>query len=218
MDSYKLIQIATINLKFFESVLYLCQFVFQKDPHAMNASIADFDVLHNIYPGRHFYQFYKTPEDFYRILIPYFQSGLEKQEACVWLVSEKIGVDKTLHLCETQIPRFWFYFASGQFQILSAENWYLTDGVFDEAKAISHADSIFKHTIEQGYTRLRAAGDVASIPKKDWPLVHAYEEKVHSWIRNYPIIALCAYPIVECSLFDTKSIVTSHDDVLAGYF
>ncbi|MBI3316881.1 MAG: MEDS domain-containing protein [Candidatus Omnitrophica bacterium] len=184
----------------------------------MHPSMADFDAIHNIYTGRHLYQFYKSAEDFYHILIPYFQSGLEKDEACLWLVSDPMGVEEAINLCDDQIPRFWFYFASGQFQILSAENWYLADGVFDEAKAMANAQGYAMQILSQGYKRLRGAGDAGAIPKRDWPRMHAYEQKIHSWIRASPMIALCAYPIIECSLFDTKSIVTSHDDVLAGHF
>ncbi len=176
----------------------------------------DFDIAHNIHPGRHFYQFYKNQDDLMRVIIPYFQAGLQKGEACLWLVSEKTGVHEASAFAESRIPRFFYYLASAQIQILPAEDWYLTYGVFDEEKAMSNAPGAVARMEKMGYHRLRGAGDAAAIPKRDWGRVHVYEENISSLIRSAPFIALCAYPILECSLPDTKSILENHDSVLIG--
>ena len=178
----------------------------------------DFDAAHKIQPGRHFYQFYKNQKDLLRVMIPYFQAGLQKGEACLWLVSEKMGVQEASAVAESKIPRFFYYLASGQMQILSAEDWYLTDGFFDEEKAVSNANEVLARIKKMGYHRLRGAGDAGAIPRRDWSRVHIYEGNISGLIRSAPLIALCAYPILECSLPDTQSILENHDNVLIGRF
>ena len=37
--------------------------------------------------GTHFCHFYETQEDLFDILIPYFQTGLENNEFCMWVTS-----------------------------------------------------------------------------------------------------------------------------------
>jgi len=177
---------------------------------------ADFDSLHEILPGKHFYQFYKNSEDFFSVMIPFFQAGLEKREACLWLVSQKNGLDSALTIAQATIPQFSNYVSTGQFQILSAEDWYLTDGSFDEAKAINHALEYLETIQKKGFQQLRGSGDGGVILRRDWPLVEAYEKKMGPWIKENHIVALCAYPILECTPSQTKGILDCHEDVLVG--
>ena len=178
----------------------------------------DFDLLHSILPGKHFYQFYKGSDDFLLVMIPFFQAGLEKGEACLWLVSQKISLNSARAAAQNSISQFPYYNSSGQFQILSAEDWYLTAGSFDEAKALRNAEQYLGKIHEMGFKRLRGAGDAGAIPRSDWPKVEAYEKKVAPWIKSQPVIALCAYPILECTPSQTKGILECHEDVLVGRF
>lgn len=181
--------------------------------------IIDFDSLHHIFPGRHVYQFYKGAEDFLLATIPYFRIGLEKREACLWLVSKRNGADRARQAAVMLIPRYADYMASGQFQVLPAEDWYLAEGVFDEAQAIQNAAQYLKQIQELGFEILRAAGDIGgAVARNEWPAVEAYERKISPWIASERVIALCAYPILECSPTQIRGIVGCHEDVLVGRF
>ena len=179
---------------------------------------AHFDSLHDVVPGKHFYQFYKNSDDFLYVMIPFFQAGLEKGEACLWMVSGKIGFDFARATAEAMIPRFSDYISTGQFQMIPAEEWYLTNGSFDEAKAISNAQHYMEKIKKQGFSRLRGAGDAGVFSREDWPAVEAYEKKMSPWIKSQPVIALCAYPILECTPSQAKGILECHEDVLVGKF
>src|ERR1700704_6418156 len=46
--------------------------------------------------GTHFCQFYETKEDLLATLVPYFKTGLENNEFCLWVISEPLtGVEAT---------------------------------------------------------------------------------------------------------------------------
>ena len=176
----------------------------------------NFDSLYNISLGKHFYQFYKSSEDFLNVMIPFFQSGLEKGEACLWLVSNQIGLDVARSAAQTLIVDFDSHVSRGRFELISAEGWYLTDGSFDESKAINNAEKYLMNIRINGFNVLRGAGDGGCIQRRDWPDVYAYEKKMALWIKSQPVIALCAYPILECTPSQTKQILECHEDVLVG--
>lgn len=178
----------------------------------------DFDSLHNIIPGKHFYQFYKNPDDFFHVMVPFFQAGLEKGDACLWLVSEKIGFRRAYEAAQSGISRFQEAVSSGQFEIISGESWYLNDGVFDESQAVLNAQNYLEKIKKAGFKCLRGAGDAACIPKPEWPKADVYERKMDAWIRSQPIIALCAYPLLQCTPSQAKNVLEAHQDVLMGHF
>src|SRR3989338_8409146 len=166
-----------------------------------------FDSLHNIFPGKHFYQFYKNSDDFLYVMIPFFQTGLEKNEACLWLVSERNGMDFARATAEAVILDCERYLSSGQFQIRSAEEWYLTDGAFDEAKSIQNAFAYLEQMKSRGFNRFRASGDAGIMRREEWPKIEVYERKIGPWIKENGIVAICAYPILDCTPSQTKAIL-----------
>ena len=177
----------------------------------------EFDLQHTIEPGRHFYQFYKGLDDYMEVMVLYFKAGLEKGQACLWIVSEKKDLNKVSSMAKTLIPDAEKYLNSGQFQIRSGEEWYLKDGHFDEDQAVQNVTQYVQEMTEKGYGIVRGSGDAASIPRSDWQLVQHYEKNMGPWIKDNPIIGLCAYPILDCSLTETKSVLECHDDVLVHH-
>ena len=51
------------------------------------------DILGDVPWGTHFCQFYQTKEDLIDILVPYFKAGLENNEFCLWVTSERVHED-----------------------------------------------------------------------------------------------------------------------------
>ncbi len=177
---------------------------------------ADFDALYGVETGKHLYQFYKSSEDYLRILSSYFSSGLEKGDACVWLVSDAMGIGSVTAYLEKVIPDVKEHLETKRLQLLSAENWYLDGGKFNEEKALYNAAQLAGTLRQLGCSRLRGAGDAAAIPHAQWPEVHIYEEKIQHTLRDTPCILLCAYPILGCSIADTRAVLKNHDGVLVG--
>lgn len=178
----------------------------------------NFDKLHGIERGKHFYQFYKAKEDFFQVMIPYFQAGLYKGEACIWVVSNRIGLLTARQIAHSSIPRFAHYLNSGQMSMYSAEEWYLTDGRFDEEKSMQNFADFVERAKELDFDFIRGAGDAGCIQKEDWPKLYEYERKADPMIKTTQTIALCAYPIVDCTPSHAKSVLELHEDVLMGHF
>src|ERR1700704_5506931 len=63
-------------------------------------------VVGDIPWGTHFCHFYETKEDLLATLVPYFKTGLENDEFCLWVISEPLtGADATIALRQA-VPDF----------------------------------------------------------------------------------------------------------------
>jgi hypothetical protein len=63
--------------------------------------------------GSHVCQFYNQKEDLLELLVPYFKQGLERNEACVWLVGD-LTVEEARNSLSVAVPNLDHYLASGQ--------------------------------------------------------------------------------------------------------
>lgn len=162
--------------------------------------------------GRHFYQFYKGPEDLFRIVVPFLRLGLENGEACLWIVSESVGILEGIHAFQRQLPLLK-YFEAGQIQIFPSERWYLHDGRFSDRHVFERAARWIEEKRRLGFSRFRAIGDAGWVEPDDWFAFQIYEKKAHEWLHHHPVTALCAYPIERCTLTQTHDVVGAHDSI-----
>ncbi len=175
----------------------------------------DFDSIHQIRVGGHYYQFYKTQEDYIHISLSYIYAGLKKGDACLWLVSDAMGKERAEKEFLSVYPDATGYLVSHQLQIKSAQSWYLTRGCFNLPQALENARTFLGEAFRRDFACVRGIGDVGAIPDEDWMSLWEYEEKLHSMMLQTPLIAVCAYPIQRCSIADTHRIIESHHQPLA---
>lgn len=174
----------------------------------------DFDTVHRIKVGGHYYQFYKTADDYLQISLSYLYAGLKKGNACLWLVNDELGIERAEKEFLGVYPDATGYVLSHQLQIKSAQTWYLKRGCFDMGQALENARTFLDGCAKRDFACVRGMGDVGSIPDEDWMQVHDYEDKLHGMMDTIPLIAVCAYPIHRCSIADTKHVIESHHQPL----
>ena len=171
----------------------------------------NFESLKQIEHGSHFYQFYKTIDDYVSSHGIFFRTGLTKGEACIWLIDDVVGIKQIQQMAEKIIPNFLLYLCTGQMTMLSANQWYLKDGKFDEQQSVANAQEYIQKMFDKGYSAIRGAGDAGSIPKAERYKLESYEARMHQIIKQLPLTGLCAYPIDECSMRDVQMIIQNHD-------
>lgn len=176
----------------------------------------DFDTVHRIKVGGHYYQFYKSMDDYLQISLSFLYAGLKKGNACLWLVNDQLGMEKAEKEFLNVYPDATGYLVSHQLQIKSAQSWYLNRGTFDMKQSLENARAFLEDCFKRDFSCVRGIGDAGSIPDDDWGSLHDYEEKLHLMIENVPLIAVCAYPIQRCSITDTKHVIESHHQPLFG--
>lgn len=163
-------------------------------------------------PGKHFYQFYKDRDDFFSRATPFLYEGLEKREACLWVVSLALGTLEALKAFQRQYEVLPFMETS-QLLILPAEGWYLERGRFSERKALERFKKFVQEKERRGFRNFRFVGDLAWLEDRHWDRMKAWEEKLDAWVQTKNFTAVCAYPIYHCSLGQTKAVLERHTGV-----
>src|SRR5260370_8855821 len=80
--------------------------------------------------GTHFCHFYETEEDLLDILLPYFKTGLENNEFCMWVVSDPLGEEEARRAFRQAIADADRYLAAGQIEIVQDTQRYLKGDAF----------------------------------------------------------------------------------------
>ena len=125
--------------------------------------------------GTHFCQFYQTRRDLLDILVPYFKTGLESNEFCMWITAEPLSSCEVKKAMAKVLPDFEQYLAKGQIEIIPHDKWYLQEGVFDSRKVLDGWIDKHNQALAKGYSGLRLTGNTLWLERKDWDNFTDYE-------------------------------------------
>ena len=165
--------------------------------------------------GSHVCQFYNDKEDLLEMLVPYFKQGLERNEACVWLVGD-LTVDEAKNALAAAVPDLDRYLATGQMQIRHYTELYTNpDGTVKPSDELSDAFAAMGSTVTaQGYEGLRASGSVSWVDgEENMSRFMDYETKVNLAIQNARIMAVCTYPARAAALCRCRELIHNHGNI-----
>src|SRR3979411_991527 len=83
------------------------------------------DVLGDLPWGEHFCLFYETKGDLLEAVVPYFKAGFDKNEFCMWAVSQPLTVAEAGAALRRAVPGFDQYLADRRIEIIPGHEWYL---------------------------------------------------------------------------------------------
>jgi PAS domain S-box-containing protein len=164
--------------------------------------------------GTHFCQFYQTKQDLLEILVPYFRTGLESNEFCMWITAEPLSSREAKRAMVKALPNFEQYLAEGQIEIIPHDEWYIQGGVFDSQRVLDGWISKLKQALAKGYSGLRLTGNTFWLERKDWDNFTDYEAAVSDVIGKYKMLALCTYCLDKCTAADVLDVVRNHEFAL----
>jgi DNA repair protein RadC len=172
------------------------------------------DVLDVAPWGTHLCQFYRTKQDLFDILVPYFKAGLEGNEFCIWVTSEPIGEKEAQEAMIEAVPDFTQYLRKGQIEIVPYTEWYLKDGVFSAQRVFNAWTDKLDQVLAAGYEGLRVTGNTSWLEEKDWRNFVVYEETLNNTIGNYQIIAICSYSLTRWGTSEIIDVMANHQFAL----
>lgn len=168
------------------------------------------DFMGDVPWGTHFCQFYQTQEDLIDILVPYFQTGLENNEFCLWVTSEPLGEKGAKEVMRKAVPNFNRYLKKGQIEIVPHTEWYLKDGAFKLQRVLNAWIDKLNQALAKGYDGMRITGNTAWLEKRDWKNFTDYEEEVNHAIGKHRMIAICTYSLNRCGASELIDVVCNH--------
>src|SRR6266481_5523508 len=77
--------------------------------------------------GTHFCHFYENKRDLLDTLVPYFKTGLENNEFCVWVISEPLTEAEARNALRRAARDLDPFVVDRSLEILLAREWYLKD-------------------------------------------------------------------------------------------
>lgn len=112
--------------------------------------------------GSHVCQFYDGKDDLVKMLVPYFKQGLERNEACVWLVGD-LTIEEARTALAAAVPDLDRFMNSGQMQIRHYTEFYTNgNGTVKPTAQLSDDFAAMGSTVRaNGFEGLRASGSVS---------------------------------------------------------
>jgi C4-dicarboxylate-specific signal transduction histidine kinase len=165
--------------------------------------------------GTHFFMFYETKEDLLDTLVPYFKTGLESGELCLWLVSEPLTEEEAKKALRDAVPDFERYVADRSIEIAGGRRFYFSGDNLDLQRAVRTWAEKTRSALVRGYAGLRVSASTAWLARKDWQAFSDYENEVNDSISNWRMTALCTYPLVGSSAAEILDVTRTHQFAIA---
>jgi PAS domain S-box-containing protein len=161
--------------------------------------------------GTHVCAFYDCVYDTLEILIPYFGSGLQNNEKCVWVCPVSMGPQKAMDALKAAIPGAESYLFSGQMTVLSYDEFYLdAQGGFAAQRVIGQWKTLLAQALSEGYEGLRVSGDTYWVDRDIWDSFCDYEKALYGSLDHERMVAVCCYPRQGAWVPDPIDVLSSH--------
>lgn len=172
------------------------------------------DIIGDIPWGTHFCHFYETKQDLLSILVPFFKTGLENNEYCIWITAAHITVAEAIGALKESMPNLDYYLERGCIEILSHRDWYLKNGRFDLDNAINSILDRLRIALQQDFDGLRLNGDESWMDRKSWHDFIEYEAALNPAIAGKRLIISCDYQLAKLGAADILDIATVHESAV----
>jgi PAS domain S-box-containing protein len=160
--------------------------------------------------GAHFCCFYDTKEDLLDVLVPYFKTGLENGEFCLWVISnsELLTAEEALSALRGALPDLDRYLADRSLEIVGHDDWFLSDAIPDLHKVAGRFKEKVTEALARGYPGMRVNGSPAWLQSHNAEQLREFEQEADRLFSKLRILASCTYPLVTMEgnqVFDTVS-------------
>jgi hypothetical protein len=94
------------------------------------------DIIGDVPWGTHICQFYDSKEDLTEILVPYFKTGLENNELCLWITAQPLEAEEAKETLRGAVSDFDSYLAKGPIEIISYTCLHVARHIYDSERVI----------------------------------------------------------------------------------
>jgi DNA-binding CsgD family transcriptional regulator len=162
--------------------------------------------------GTHFCMFYETKEDLLDMLVPFFKTGLESNEFCLWVISKDTPLTKqdAWSALRQAVPNLEQHATAGRIEFLSHDEWFLQRGNFDLAGVIRLLSDKAVQALARGQAGMRVNGSPAWLQRERWKDFQAFEKAVDEAIADQRIIAACSFPLATSGAAEILAAARTH--------
>jgi PAS domain S-box-containing protein len=166
--------------------------------------------------GTHFCFFFETKKDLLETLLPYFRTGLEENELCVWVVADHLTAEEAGRALEGEVPDLGRYLADRRIEIHPHDQWYLKGDALDLGGVARAWDAKLEEALARGFSGLRVSGSTAWLAKDQWCTFSEYEERLNAFIADKRLLVLCSYPLATSDAGQILDVARTHQFAMAS--
>lgn len=160
--------------------------------------------------------YYHSPQDLCTVAASFFKDGIRKNELCVWIIPERIGVRLAKMGLREILQDVDEYLKTGQLEIYEPHEWYTPSGKFDQDEILEAWTRKERKALELGYSGVCAVGDGSWFSAAEREKLMAYESSVSRAILKSKITALCTYSTEKFSKDEITVLSGYHDATLSN--
>lgn len=173
------------------------------------------NVLGDMPWGSHICMFYESKDDLLDTVAPFFKSGLESREFCLWAPSEPLTLEEARTELHRRIPAFDRHLAAGNMEIVPGREWYLEDDRFNLERIVNAWEEKLNGALARGYDGMRVSGNAFWLNTKHWKEFCEYEYALNKSLKGLPMTVLCTYPIVVSGAAEVLEVARAHQLAVA---
>lgn len=169
----------------------------------------------NVDWGTHFCHFYKTADDLAETLVPFFKSGLEANESCIWVTAPPLDAEQARAALNVHVTGLDQRIAAGQIVIYGHAEWYQRHGRAAPKEVARLWVAATEDALRRGYRGLRLTGNTGFLDGSSWDGFIDYESYLREAFDGQRLLALCSYDAERCDADAVLDVVQAHDFALA---
>lgn len=165
---------------------------------------------------RHVCAFFRSPEEEYRVLLPFLRDGIEQGDRGVTVMPRQ----RRDHLDRLRGGGIDVDGAqrSRRLELLVSEEIYLRDGHFDQEAMLATLQEVLRDGHRNGYPLTRLVAH-AEYVMEDWESATAfleYEMRLNHLLPNFPDAVICTYDLEQVSAGVVMDVLRTHPMAIIG--
>jgi hypothetical protein len=166
---------------------------------------------------RHICALFYTPDEKYRVLLPFIREGIERGEKAFHVVDPKLLDDHRNRLqsagIDTEAEE-----RDGLLEVHPWQNAYLQEGFFDQNRMLALVEKVLRAGTDQGFpmTRVVAGAEWALEALPGVNDLVEYETRLNHVLSRYKDVVVCTYDCRKFNAGQVMDIVRTHPMVIIG--
>ena len=166
---------------------------------------------------RHICAFFHSPDEEYRVLLPFIKDGFARGEKAFHIVDPKLREAHRRRLESADIDVAAAE-KNGQFELCNWADAYLRDGHFDQNRMLALIQEVLEGGRQQGFplTRLVAHMEWALEDRPGVDDLVEYETRLNYLLPRYPDPVICVYDLAKFGGNIVVDIMRTHPMIIIG--
>src|SRR5438132_6001758 len=166
---------------------------------------------------RHVCAFFHSPDEEYRVLLPFIKDGFARGEKAFHIVDPKLREAHRRRLESADIDVAAAE-TNGQFELCNWADAYLRDGHFDQNRMLALIQEVLEGGRQQGFplTRLVAHMEWALEDRPGVDDLVEYETRLNYLLPRYPDPVICVYDLAKFGGNIVVDIMRTHPMIIIG--